>query len=299
MEAGIDRYLNHLRVERNLATNTLESYARDLIGLVDHLSGEGVHAPGEVSTVHLARWLRSLADRGLAPSSQARALSAVRQLFAFLVREGSVAQNPAIDLRGPRRRRPLPVVVSREQAARIMEQPDTRTPRGERDRAALELLYGSGLRASELCHLRLDDLNLSLAVVRPKGKGNKERLVPLGRPALAAVQRYLDHGRSALLKGRPSDYVFIGNRGQPLSRVALFKVVRRYATAAGIPRSISPHKLRHAFATHLLQGGADLRSVQEMLGHADVSTTEIYTHVEREQLKRVVEEHHPLGDGRT
>jgi len=248
-----------------------------------------------VATVHLARWLRSLADRGLAAPSQARALSAARQLFTFLLREGALDKNPAAELRGPRRRRPLPVVVSREQAVRMMEQPDVKTPRGERDRAALELLYGSGLRASELCGLRVDDINLNLGVVRPKGKGSKERLVPLGKPAAAALEQYLSHGRVALLKGRPSLYVFIGNRARALSRMALFKIVRRCATAAGIPRSISPHKLRHAFATHLLQGGADLRSVQEMLGHADVSTTEIYTHVEREQLKKVVDQHHPLG----
>ncbi|OGQ91434.1 MAG: site-specific tyrosine recombinase XerD [Deltaproteobacteria bacterium RIFOXYA12_FULL_58_15] len=295
MDRWLDQFLDHLRVERNLAANTVEAYARDLQELARHLDSQNVGSPKKVATVHLARWLRSLAERGQCAASQARALSAVRQFFVFLLREGKIDANPVDGLKGPKHRRPLPVVLSRGQMLAMVEAPDAKSPRGARDRAMLELLYGSGLRASELVGLRLDDLHLNLGVVRPKGKGSKERVVPLGKQSIAAIDHYLSHGRKNLLKGRPSVFVFIGNRAKPLTRMGLFKIVRRYATVAGIPRSISPHKLRHAFATHLLQGGADLRAVQEMLGHADISTTEIYTHVDREDLQKVVDEHHPLG----
>lgn len=295
MEQSTDRYLDHLRVERNLSPRTLSAYATDLKGLREHLRAQGIHAPTEVTQVNVARWLRALTARGLKPASQGRALSAARQFFLFLVREGLLLRDPTADLAGPKRRRPLPMVLSRAEMAQLVETPIGKTPREQRDRAMLELLYGSGLRASELCNLRLEDVHLQLGVVRPQGKGAKERVVPLGRPAAAALQNYLKDGRVQLLKGRPSAAVFIGNRGRAISRMALFKIVRRTAAAAGISRKISPHKLRHAFATHLLQGGADLRVVQEMLGHADISTTEIYTHVERDELKRVVDRHHPLG----
>lgn len=295
MEQTCDRFLDYLRVERNLAPLTIEAYARDLRGFRTHLAQDGVVRPCDVLATHISSWLYGLAQRNLRTSSQARALSAVRQLFSFLVREGALATDPTALIEGPRRRRPLPVVLSPQETTRLLEQPKGETPREQRDRAAMELLYASGLRASELCLLRTDELHLQLGVVRPTGKGSKERVVPIGRPATAALSWYLEHGRAALLKGAASPYVFIGNRGKPLSRMGLFKIVRRYALAAGIARKVSPHKLRHAFATHLLQGGADLRAIQRMLGHADVSTTEIYTHVECSQLREVVDEHHPLG----
>jgi integrase/recombinase XerD len=298
MLQAIDRYLDHLRVERNLSPRTIEAYARDLGGLAASLEAEHAARPPAVTAAHVAHWLRGLSQRGLSAASQSRALSAARRLFAFLVREGVLERSPAADIQGPKCRRPLPVVVSRAEMGRLVESPAALTPRSLRDHAALELLYASGLRASELCLLRLDDLHLSLGVVRPTGKGSKERVVPLGQPAAAAVQKYLEDGRPKLLKGRPSPYIFIGNRGRPLSRMALFKIVRRYASAVGISRALSPHKLRHAFATHLLQGGADLRAVQEMLGHANISTTEIYTHVDGSQLRAVVDRHHPLGGRR-
>jgi integrase/recombinase XerD len=299
MERERDRFLDHLRVERNLSPRTLEAYAHDLAVLIGHLDQQGVRRVRDVATVHLARWLHSLAERGLSPASQGRALSAARQWFLYLVREDGLPADPTALLSGPRRRRPLPVTVSRVEAERLVGAPAGETPRALRDRAALELLYAAGLRASELCNLRVDELHLTLGVVRPVGKGRKERVVPMGQPAVRALERYLESGRPLLLKGRPSPYVFIGNRARPLSRMALFKIVRRYAKAAGIPRAISPHKLRHAFATHLLQGGADLRAVQEMLGHADIATTEIYTHVARDELRDSVDRHHPLGRGKS
>ncbi len=297
MESVCERYLDHLRVERNLSPLTVEAYARDLMGLRAALATYGVTRVREVTAAHLARWLMALSERGLSVSSQARALSAARQLFKFCVERGFVARDPSRLLDGPRRRRKLPMTVSRAEAARLIEQPRAETPRALRDRAALELLYAAGLRATELCRLRLEELHLELGVVRPFGKGAKERVVPVGAPALSAVRAYLARGRELLLKGKQSPYVFIGNRARPLSRMALFKIVRRYAVGAGIARPLSPHKLRHAFATHLLQGGADLRSVQEMLGHADISTTEIYTHVDRDELVAAVNRHHPLGGG--
>ncbi len=295
LEQACDRFLDHLRVERNLSLNTVAAYARDLRVFCSQLETYGVTTPTDVREAHVARWLRSLAARGHKPSSQARALSAVRRLCVFLVREGVLAADPTCEIAGPSRRRRLPEVPSRAEAERIVEAPVGSSPRQLRNRAALELLYAAGLRASELCGLRLDELHLGLGVVRPLGKGAKERVVPVGQVAADAMARYLAEGRPALLKGRSSPFVFIGNRGRPLSRMGLWKIVRRSASLGGVGRAFSPHKLRHAFATHLLQGGADLRAVQEMLGHADIATTEIYTHVVGEELKSTVDTCHPLG----
>lgn len=298
IEDACELFLDHIRVERNLAERTLEAYDRDLTTFQKSLSGSGCLELRDITAVHVSRWLRAQARRGLCASSQSRGLSAVRQLFSFHVKEGRVGANPAKEIRGPRTPKKLPLVISRKQAVALVEAPDLGTPRGLLARAALELLYAAGLRASELCSLKLNQIQLDLGVVRPRGKGSKERVVPVGEVARKWLAHYLGHGRPALLKGRPSPYVFIGNLGKPLSRMALFKIVRRSATQAGIPKSISPHKLRHAFATHLLQGGADLRVVQEMLGHADISTTEIYTHVDRTSLGKTVNKHHPLGEER-
>ena len=299
LETACDRYLEHLTVERNLSPRTVSAYSTDLRSLREHLQGQGARHVAEVQPAQVTRWLASVAERGLKPSSQARALSAVRRFFALLVARDTIPASPVQKIRGPHRRRSLPVILSRADVLRMLEVPDQRTPRGQRDRAMLELLYASGLRASELCGLTLDALHLQLGVVRPRGKGSKERIVPMGQPARDAIERYLAEGRVALLKGRPCEYLFIGNarrnHARPLSRMGLFKIVRRCAAAAGIPKSISPHKLRQAFATHLLQGGADLRSVQQMLGHADIATTEIYTHVQTDELREAVDTFHPLG----
>lgn len=295
METACDLYLDWLQVERNLADRTVEAYARDLTRFRASMARQGLTHLAQVEQIHVARWLRELGEEGLASSSQARALSAVRQLFSFYVRRGDQKHNPAREVRGPRAKRRLPTVLTRDEMGRLLRAPDLQTARGQRDRAALELMYASGLRASELCLLEMDDLHLELGVVRPRGKGGKERVVPMGEVARRCLEHYLAAGRLHLLRGRPSPHVFIGNRARPLSRMALFKIVRRYAAAVGIRKELSPHKLRHAFATHLLQGGADLRAVQQMLGHSDISTTEIYTHVDRARLKESVDRHHPLG----
>lgn len=295
IDDACDLFLDHLSVEKNLAEKTIEAYARDLTTFRSGLKKSEPKSLVDITPVHVSRWLRAQARRGLSAASQSRGLSALRQLFAFHVKEGRLGANPAKEIRGPRTRRKLPVVISRTQVVSLIESPDTKTPRGLLARAALELLYAAGLRASELCGLKLTQLHLELGVVRPLGKGSKQRIVPIGEVARNWLEDYLAHARPAILKGRPSEYVFIGNKAKALSRMALFNIVRRAAVAAGIPKDISPHKLRHAFATHLLQGGADLRAVQEMLGHADISTTEIYTHVDRSGLEDTVNTHHPLG----
>jgi integrase/recombinase XerD len=296
MEPTTDLFLDHLRVERHLAENTLSAYATDLQQFRAALAKEKISTPKDVRALHVSRWLRYLGETKK-QSSQSRALSAVRRYFKFLVKEGVLDKNPVAGLVGPKQRRPLPKVLSHKDAQAIMQALDDDTPRAMRDKAMLELLYASGLRASELCNLRMDEIHLELGIVRPKGKGSKERVVPMGRPAIAALKHYIDAGRPSLLKGRSSPAVFLGNRAKAISRMGLFKIVQRYARKAGCMQAISPHTFRHAFATHLLQGGADLRAVQEMLGHADIATTEIYTHVDAEQLKRTVSTHHPLGDG--
>lgn len=294
-DLAVDLFLDHLRAERHLSEKTVSAYARDIVGFVQLAEGQGLAAVDDLRGVHVSRWLQQLGQQGFMAASQARALSAVRGWLDYLHEQGHLSANPAAEIQGPRARRPLPQMPTRQELDKLLRAPDTRSPKGLRDRAALELLYASGLRASELCGLTLDAVHMPLGVVRPYGKGAKERVVPMGRQAQEAVQAYLSTGRPALLKGASSEHVFIGNRARPLSRMALYKIIRRYALRAGIDRNISPHQLRHAFATHLLQGGADLRAVQEMLGHADISTTEIYTHVDSDTLRRSVDRHHPLG----
>ena len=296
LDRACDIYLAHLQVERNLSPHTLESYGRDLRELRIFLAARKVTAVDDMSICMLRAWLQDLAQRGLQPASQNRALSAMRQFCKYLHRERILPRNLGERLRSVTVHRPLPFVPSRKDAARLIEAggaPDA-SPRSLRSRAALELLYGAGLRASEVCFLQLDDLQAERGLIRSRGKGGRERLIPLGMPARAALLAYLRAGRGHFLRGE-SPYVFLGNQGKPLSRMALFNLVRRQALRAGVARPLSPHAMRHAFATHLLQGGADLRAVQEMLGHASIATTEIYTHVTQDELQKTVDLFHPLG----
>lgn len=295
LDAHKDQFLDHLRVERHLSNKTIEAYAGDLGGLIELLNRKGIEQAKEIRVEHVLMWQQTFLEQKKRASSQARALSAARQWFRYLLQRGERLDDPVRLVPAPKLRRPLPVVLSIEEMQRLLAAPQGKSPRVLRDRAIMELLYACGLRASEACQLRLSEMSLQLGVLRPVGKGNKERVVPMGQPAQLALVEYLQQGRPHLLKGRPSDAVFIGNGGRPFSRMGLFKIIRRYAKVAGITKDISPHKLRHAFATHLLSGGADLRSVQEMLGHADISTTEIYTHVTMDGLKTTVDKFHPLG----
>jgi integrase/recombinase XerD len=290
--AAIDAYLDHLRVERRLATLTIESYSRDLASLSRFADEAGTGVEG-LSRQDLEGFVRGLMASGLSPRSTARAVACVRGLYRFLVLDRRLDSSPADDLRAPRAWPALPRFLSVEEVDRLIAAPDVAAPRGLRDRAMIELLYATGLRVSELVGLRAADLNLEAGYLTCTGKGDKQRLVPIGDQAIAWVQRYLRDARSSLLKQRTSPRLFVNARGGSLSRVGFWKLLRAHGVKAGLPRGLSPHVLRHSFATHLLDRGADLRAIQMMLGHADLSTTQIYTHVLDARMRAVYEKFHP------
>ena len=238
-------------------------------------------------------WLDHLSASGLGSRSIARHLTTLRNFYSFLLREGEVASDPTAHLRSPRQWQSIPKFLNLEEINRIIQASDVTRPNGLRDRAMMELLYATGLRVSELCRVAVGDINLDMGVLRATGKGNKQRMTPVGREAIVAIEAYLKTGRAALLKGRASRYLFVTARGGCLTRQAFWKLLAGYGRKAGIFHGLTPHVLRHSFATHLLEGGADLRSVQVMLGHSDISTTQIYTHVMRSRLKSTLEQHHP------
>jgi integrase/recombinase XerD len=293
LDESIDAYLDHLASERGLARKTVEAYARDLGVFVRRLVARKVRAPRAIAAADVRAHLVGLAVGGLSARSQARALAAVRGWLRFLVRTGLRPDDPADRLRVRRPPARLPRALGSAEVGSLLAQPDERERRGLRDRALLELLYACGLRVSEATALTGTQLNLGAGFVTVVGKGNKERVVPLGRHAREALEAYLERERPGLLGGRPSPYVFLGPGGRPLSRQAVWKLVRRRALAAGVGKRVSPHTLRHTFATHLLGGGADLRIVQALLGHADIGTTQIYTHVTPGRLREVHRRFHP------
>lgn len=293
LEPALDLFLAHVRVEKGLAENSVEAYGRDLRRYVEHLSAQGVAGWERVTRAEIQGHLAALVDQGLSPRSQARALSAIRSLHKLLFAEKLTPLDPSDEIDSPRAGRRLPALLSRDEVERLLAAPDPRRTAGIRDRAMLEVLYATGLRVSELVSLQLNDVDLESRVLLARGKGNKERLVPLGAPAAEAVKAYLAVARDRLLHGRRSKDLFVTPRGGRMTRHGFAKLLDRYARATGIRRRISPHKLRHSFATHLLEGGADLRAVQAMLGHADVSTTQIYTHVDRTHVRRLHARYHP------
>ena len=286
----IQAFLQFCRMEKGLSANSLSAYSSDLERFRNFL---GDRWPPDTEV--LRRYLDHLYGSGLSSRSIARHLTTLRNLFGFLVREGSMASDPSEHLRAPRQWQTIPKFLNLQQIEQLIGAPDPTRPVGLRDRAMLQLLYATGLRVSELCRVGISDLNLELGVLRTMGKGNKQRLVPVGKDAIRAVREYLESGRSVLLKRRASRYLFVTGRGGCLTRQAFWKLLAGYGRKTGIFHGLTPHVLRHSFATHLLEGGADLRSVQLMLGHADISTTQIYTHVMRSRLRRVVEQHHPRG----
>jgi integrase/recombinase XerD len=288
----IDLYLDHLRVERRLADHTLESYGRDLKALAG-FAAEAGGAPEALDRASLEAFVRRQMSGGLSPRSVARSVAAIRGFFRFLVLDRRLETSPADDLQGPRAWASLPKLLSIEQVDALIAQPDVSTSRGLRDRALIELLYATGMRVSELLGVRAADLHLEEQYLTCIGKGNKERLIPIGEQAAAWVRAYQRDGRPALLKGRSASRLFVNARGGPLSRVGFWKILKAYGHRALLPRSLSPHVLRHSFATHLLERGADLRAIQMMLGHADLSTTQIYTHVLEARLKTVYDRFHP------
>ena len=286
-----DHFLHYLRVEKGLAKNSVESYARDLIAFFSYLEKKPL-SPLRASQADLMDFISHMAGQ-LSVRSIARTISALKGFYRFLVSEGEIETNPARLLSAPKLPRRLPGVLSRSEVELLLAQPDITTSRGERDRAMLEMLYATGLRVSELVHLRIPNVNTEAGFVRTLGKGSKERMVPVGAKALEALKSYLDHGRRALLKQRSSSYLFLSQRGKPMTRQGFWKIIKRYGLKAGIRKEITPHSLRHSFASHLLECGADLRSVQIMLGHSDISTTQIYTHITRERLKEIHRKYHP------
>jgi integrase/recombinase XerD len=296
MESSVNAFLNYLRVEKGLAANTIAAYKRDLKKFSAFLGRCGSDL-GAVRRDEIVDFLASLYRQKLDSRSVARHLVTLRNFFKFALSEGAVRADPTLNLDSPKLRKSLPSYLRMDEVERLLELPDPRTTLGARDKALLELLYSTGLRVSEVVGLRVGDLEMQMGCLRCIGKGNKERLVPVGRRALAAVEHYLRQARPELLRARRQagtlPYLFINRQGGQLSRVGMWKILTSYGKRAGLRGKLTPHKLRHSFATHLLERGADLRSVQLMLGHADISTTQIYTHVVEERLKHIYKAHHP------
>lgn len=293
LDLALQQFLDHLRVERELTPATVEAYGRDLAQFAEFAAARRVKSVDAVRSIDVLDFLVHLTDRKLAARSQARRLVALRQLFKFAKGERLIAVDPTEDIDLPRYGRKLPDFLTVEEVDRLLTAPDRRTLRGLRDAAMLETLYATGLRVSELVKLRLRDVNFDAGYLLTYGKGRKERLVPVGEAALGAVRTYLDGARGAFSGGRSLDALFLTHHGRAMTRQGFWKLLGRYASAAGIRKRISPHKLRHSFATHLVERGADLRAVQAMLGHADIGTTEIYTHVSRRHLRAVYDRFHP------
>jgi integrase/recombinase XerD len=291
----LEGFRDFLSLEAGHSPNTVEAYLRDLRRMGEFAVSRGVRDPGRVGRPLLRDFVYLLKDIGLSAATIRREVSAIRTYYGFLVGEGRVAEDPSDRLETPRRGRTLPDTLSVTEVEALVASPGIDDPLGWRDRALLELAYGAGLRVSELCGLLLTDLLLTENLVRVLGKGGKQRLVPIGRSTIGSVSIYLHSLRPTLDRGKSGGRVLLNARGEPLSRVGAWGIVKRATERAGIRKRVTPHTLRHTFATHLLEGGADLRAVQEMLGHADLSTTQIYTHVDREYLRSVHKQYHPRG----
>lgn len=288
----LSRFLNYIRVEKGLSANTISSYRRDLAKFVAYTESRKMPLQAVRST-HIRDFMSQLHKQNLKPRSLARHVASLRNFFRFLHKERQIESDVTANLDSPQIGRSLPKCLALEEVDALIEQPDPSTPAGLRDKAMLELLYATGMRVSELVNLRWEDFDRNLGILRCVGKGSKERLIPVGRSALSAVEAYVLEGRSKLLKRGSSPFLFLNHRGGKLSRVGFWKILLRYGRAAGIVSPLTPHVVRHSFATHLLERGADLRSIQLMLGHSDISTTQIYTHVMKGRLKQVYQAHHP------
>ena len=295
MHEFVDQYLNCLFVEKGCSRNTLDAYSRDLNGYLAFVRKSGCAVPREITSDVVMAYLAERKNAGLSPSSVNRALAAVRGFHKYLLREGIADRNPLVRMERSRVWMRLPGALNRDEMNRLLEQPVPDRDAGLRDRAMLELMYATGLRASELIHLKMNDISWQVGFLSTVGKGGKGRIVPIGRCAYDCLRRYVEKSRPGLMKKRQSDILFLNRSGQGLTRQGFWKIVKKYALKAGLTKKVHPHTFRHSFATHLLEGGADLRSVQMMLGHADLSTTQIYTHVTRERLKQLHRDLHPRG----
>ncbi len=295
MNQLLDQFLHYLVVEKGLSRNTIEAYSHGLNRFLDHLRKKGIREWAKVSKFEVRAFLLFLKRQGLSTKSVVRNLVAIRTFFKFLIQEGFLEFNPVEELESPKVAKTLPKILSLKEVEQLLEQPNPQTPLGTRDRAMLELLYATGMRVSELTQLPTHQINLEGGYVLVYGKGSKERIVPLGKEAMKWVDLYLKTAREKLAKGRESPTLFINRSGKGMSRQRFWKNLKAYGQKAGIRKRITPHLLRHSFASHLLERGADLRSVQMMLGHVDISTTQIYTHVTGERLKKVHQRYHPRG----
>ncbi len=293
----IEDYLAHLTLEKNLSDNTVQAYIRDLYRLEDFVTEQYGLPPDEVQPPHLEAFLADMFDKKQARTSMARTLSGVKSFYRFLANNGRIAVSPAELFESPKLGRKLPSVLSVDEIRRILETIDLGAPQGHRNRAMIETLYSCGLRVSELVELRLSDLFFDDGFIRVIGKGDKQRLVPVSREAVRQIGLCLERRKTLPQEARNKEFVFLNNKGRRLSRVMVFLIVKEAVEAAGISKTVSPHTFRHSFATHLVQGGADIRAVQEMLGHESIATTEIYTHLDREHLRRTLE-NHPLFESK-
>jgi len=295
MDRYLDYFLHYLEIERGLSANTLEAYGRDLARYLEFLDQEGFASLEEVRQQQILRYLETLQGRKVAPRSRGRALSALRMFHRFLLQEKYLAVDPTALVESPRTLQPLPRLLSQQEVEKLLSAPQGEGALSLRDRAMLEVLYATGTRVSELIGLRCGDLKLDIGCINAFGKGGKQRLIPLGEVALETLQEYLQYGRPQMIRDPRIDQLFLNRQGKGMSRQGFWKNLKRYALQAGIVQDVYPHMLRHSFATHLLENGADLRAVQTMLGHADISTTQIYTHVIQERLKKVHQQYHPRG----
>ncbi|MGZ4134479.1 MAG: site-specific tyrosine recombinase XerD [Tumebacillaceae bacterium] len=293
MDKLIERFIHYLAVERGLAMNTLESYQRDLIGYVKFLQKNGISDLNQTRRANIISYLAELQRNGRATSTISRNLASMRAFYGFMLRDGLIDGDPTTNLESPKIEKRLPKVLTVDEVESLLEGPDGGSVAGIRDKAMLELLYATGIRVSELVALNISDVNLNMGFLKCYGKGSKERIIPLGTMALKTVSDYVMRSRVKLLRDQSEESLFLNHHGQRLSRQGFWKIIKKYAHAARIEKEITPHTLRHSFATHLLENGADLRSVQEMLGHADISTTQIYTHLTKSRLKEVYAKTHP------
>jgi integrase/recombinase XerD len=293
MDELTQRYLDFLIIEKGLSENSLMSYSADLAQYITFLEKNNIKDLNDVDTAVIFAWLIDLAKKGLSAKSRARHLISIRGLYQFLTHEKKITKNPVKNVDIPKTGLALPKIMTVREVSDLLDAPDIRTPRGMRNSSMLEIMYGAGLRVSELILLQLQDVNLDANFVRVMGKGSKERIIPIGSHARSITQKWIKEGRPLLLNKISTPYLFVARAGKPMTRQSFWKIIKKYARLANISRNITPHTLRHSFATHLLEGGADLRSVQTMLGHSDISTTQIYTHISRDYLIKMHQKYHP------
>lgn len=296
MESFLKEYLATLKVEKNLSENTIHSYKSDLTSFLNFITNSGIDDLSDIKTTNITSFFKLLKDAGLNETSAARYFSSLKGFFKYLYRNEYIKSNPVDRISPPKISRKLPEVLNVREINLILEQPNFKDTIGLRDKAILELFYACGTRISELINIKVNDLFLSEEVIRVFGKGSKERLIPIGSSAIKWIKKYLKKSRPLLVKNIKSEnYLFLNQRGTKFSRMGIWKIVKKYVEQAGIKKNVHPHTFRHSFATHLIEGGADLRAVQEMLGHSDISTTQIYTHIDRDYIKLVHKKYHPRG----